>query len=274
MNEAVQTEDLIEDEAIIEEEVDTTEELTDDQSEDSNEEAGEEPPKQSRSQNAKARLRRKNRELAEHNARIAEENRKLQEQFSALEQKVDGVINPPAQRPTRVDYDTEEDYEDALLDWKLQPSQSVQANPSAVNTAPEPKAEARTSSLPPEVQENWDDQLDNGHDKYEDFEDVMYSIKPENMTDPMANTIFESKVGAEIAYFLGKNPAEAERISRLGIAGQVRAIDKLSNKFKPSTSNAPEPISETKGGTTAVKDVDKMSPEEYRKMRRQQRAKK
>ena len=152
MNDAVQTEELQDEQLPINEELDTTEEFDDldNQDADSNDDSGEEPeqPKQSRSQNAKQRLRRKNRELAEQNAKIAEENRKLQEQFSALEQKVDGVINPPEPRPTRVDYDTEEDYEDALLDWKLQktlPSPAQQAEPGAVNTAHEPKAEARVS---------------------------------------------------------------------------------------------------------------------------------
>ena len=222
-----------------------------------------EEQRQSKSQNAKQRLRRKLRESEEEKQRLREE---FNEKISALEQKVDSVINPPAARPERVNFDTEEDYEDALYEWRTPKA--------ATNEMPEqkPAPTEKKDLLPPEVRKNWNKQFDAGVDKYDDFEEKVYSIPNEAMTDTMTFAITESETGGEVAYFLGKNPSEAARISKLSMASQVREIDKLTNKFKKSTSSAPDPIAPTKGNESGIKDISKMSPDEYKEHRRKQMA--
>ena len=117
--------------------------------------------------------------------------------------------------------------------------------------------------MPEDVHENWLDQVDLAKDKYDDFDVKVASIPPANMTDPMTAAIMESESAGEIAYFLGNNIAEASRISQLSVAGQIREIDKLGNKFTPSTSKAPAPIVPTKGSDAPVTDVANMSMKEY-----------
>jgi len=248
MSEEAET-NLIEEqeEAILNEEVTENTEVNADA------EVSDEKPKQSRSQDTKARLRRKLREEQEARIKLEEYNRKQQERLDALEQKVEGVVNPPAKRPARIDFDTEEEYEDALFDFRSQ-KQAPVAETSPVPATQEPP---KVNYLPDDVQENWDNQLDAANEKYEDFNDVMESIKPETMTDTMANAIFESDTGGEVAYFLGKNPREADRISRLSVTAQIRAIDKLGGEFTKNTTNAPDPISPIKGkGDVNGKTVD------------------
>lgn len=236
------------------------------ETEEVNDDAPEEQKKQSRSQNAKHRLRRKLKESEAQNIVLAGQIKEQNDRFSTLEKKVDGVINPNV-RPQRVDFESEEEYEDDLYAWR---------QPEVEKPAPteklEPKPVERPRVMSEAVQQNWDDQQDTAIDKYDDFEEVIHAIPSKLMSDIMANTIFESKQGGDVAYFLGTNLKEAERISKLGLSAQVRELDKLSNKFKSSTSNAPTPISPTKGGSTETKDVEKMSPEDYRAMRRKQRA--
>lgn len=239
------------------------EESTEPQAE-SKEEAPEEPH-QSRTQNAKQRLRRKLRE--EQNAREAAELRakELEEKFSTLEKKVETVINPPPSRPSRVNFETEEDYEDALFEWRDTKNQSSPVR------EPEPQPETRhvTDTVAPEIRKNWESQVDKVEDKYDDFEDVLVSIPKESMTDPMTFAIMESDQGGEIAYFLGKNHKEADRIAKLSQTAQVREIDKLANKFKTTTSKAPDPITPVDGDDSGrILDPSKMTTEQYRDYRR------
>jgi len=197
----------------------------------------EEAPKKSRNQNAKARLKRKLHDEQERNALAEEENRKLKEKFTALEQKVDGVINPPEPRPNRVDYETEEIYEDELFKWNS--SQSVVQPESVDNPAVAPQPEG--DFVPEKTRENWDDQFDKGLDKYGDFREIISNPRL-RMTDAMSYAVMESESGGEIAYFLGKNPQEADRIAGMTTTAQIREIDKISSKFKKNQTNAPDPI--------------------------------
>lgn len=239
-------------------------------------EPGEGEQKQSRSQNAKQRLRRKLREEQNLSLQLADENKQLNERLNALEGKLDSVVNPPPARPNRVDFETEEDYEDALLDWRIAKSDTSAAASDDTGDAGKPKptgARPRTV-VPDNVRENWLDQVDDAGEKYEDFSEVMESIPDESLTDAMTRAIMESSQGGEITYFLGKNHDEAARIAKLSFTSQVIEIGKLSEKLSNhQSSSAPDPIDPARGGGDAGSvDIDKMSPEQYRDYRRKQMA--
>ena len=270
MNEAVQTEEL-------EQEVETTEESTEIDSGQEIEDSGasetekvEEEHKPSRTQNAKQRLRRKWQQAEAEKAELLERTKAQDERLASLEEKLQGVINPPAPRPSRVDFETEEEYEDSLFEWrdsqKSQPAQSEQQQTSTPETQ-------KPLEVAPEVQENWSNQIDEVSEKYDDFEDALFSIPKESMTEAMTLAIMESDSAGEIAYFLGTNHEEAARIANMSIVRQVKEIDKLGSKFTPKTTNAPDPVTPVKGDDSPMKDISKMSPEEYRDYRRAQMAK-
>lgn len=213
---------------------------------------------QSKSQGTKQRLRRRLREEQAEKARILAANEEMQKRLNELAEKVDPLINPPPQRPNRVDFETEEDYEDSLFEWRDKLNQRKSPEPV---TKPVVNDVVSTQNVAPldvsvEAQQNWVNQMDLAADKYDDFEDVLVSIPKESVTDSMTLTIMESDKAGEIAYFLGKNHAEAARISKLSIANQIREIDKLGNKFKTTTS-APDPINTiTHKGDTTDKVID------------------
>ena len=63
----------------------------------------------------------------------------------------------------------------------------------------------------------------------------------------MAETIKASDLGPDLAYWLGSNPKEADRISRLSPLLQAREIGKIEAKItaepvQKKTSTAPDPI--------------------------------
>ena len=113
---------------------------------------------------------------------------------------------------------------------------------------------------------NYHDKEEAARDKYEDFEQVAYNPKLP-ITDVMAQTIQASDNGPDIAYYLGTNPKEADRIARLAPFLQAKEIGRLEAKvasepITKQTSKAPAPISPVtprNGGSTNFDTTDPRS---------------
>ena len=258
MNDEIQAENETVDESLTVNQHNHSEDATDVNAINNDESQSDEEPKtRSRNQNAKARLRRKLGEAEQRNQQMVDLLATQNEKFTALETKLDSVINPPAARPDRVDFETEEDYEDALYDWRSPVKAETRTEPSSKELP------AQRDFAPVSIRENWLDQVELAKDKYDDFDKKIASIPHESMTDIMTLSVMESENAGEIAYFLGGNLPEAERISKLSIAWQIREIDKLGNKFQSNTSSAPNPIVPTTGADTPPTDISKMSMKDY-----------
>lgn len=118
----------------------------------------------------------------------------------------------------------------------------------------------------------WNSQLEKARDEIEDFDEVCAESEA-TVTPAMSSAILESDKGALIAYFLAKNPAEAERISKLSPSKQAAAIVALEDKVaKPAKqpSKAPEPITPVGAKSEVEKDPSKMSDAEFAAYRRRQ----
>lgn len=91
------------------------------------------------------------------------------------------------------------------------------------------------------------DREEQARDKYEDFETVAYNPRVP-ITEVMAQAIRHSDIGPDVAYHLGSNIKEAERISRLPPFLQAKEIGKIEAKLasEPAPakkiSSAPAPI--------------------------------
>ena len=92
------------------------------------------------------------------------------------------------------------------------------------------------------------------------------------VTPVMADAIRESSRGAELAYYLGKNPAEASRIASLPLVSQATAIARLETRVgsvaQGAVSRAPQPVSALSGRSGGGgKRLEDMNFEEYRRAR-------
>ena len=126
-----------------------------------------------------------------------------------------------------------------------------------------------------QIKEAFNEREEQAMDRYDDYEQVVRNpiLK---ITDTMADTITLSDNGPEIAYWLGSNPEEALRISKLTHLAQAKEIGKIEQKLlvspivKKSTS-APDPIipgnskksSRIPLSTTDPRSVGEMSAEEW-----------
>ena len=118
--------------------------------------------------------------------------------------------------------------------------------------------------------ESYHDKEEKAREKYDDFAQVAYNPNLP-ITDVMAQSIQSSDIGPEMAYHLGANPKEAERISRLSPILQAKEIGKLEAKLAADppvkkTSNAPTPISPITARSTGSPAYDTTDPRSIKTM--------
>jgi len=126
-------------------------------------------------------------------------------------------------------------------------STEAYADALALQKAEELLAKREAAKQHSQVLESYQELEEAARDKYDDFEQVAYNPKLP-ITNVMAETIQSSDIGAELAYYLGSNPKDAERISRMTPLGQAKEIGKIEAKLAAEppvkrTTSAPAPIS-------------------------------
>jgi len=187
--------------------------------------------------------------------RLAKEQRKWER-----EQKQRAVQpTPPVEIPPADQFESTEAYAEALAERR---AQELLARRDA--------EQQQTAFL-----EAYHEREEDARTKYDDFEQVAYNPQLP-VTQVMAQTIQTSEVGPEIAYYLGTNPKDAERISKLPPFLQAKEIGKIEAKLadnppvkKPSSAPAPIAPVTPRGGngktfdTTDPRSVKEMSTSEW-----------
>ena len=120
------------------------------------------------------------------------------------------------------------------------------------------------------VLESYHDLEEEARSKYDDFEQVAYNPKLP-VTNVMAETIQSSEIGPELAYYLGSNPKEAERISRMSPLSQAKEIGKIEAKLVSAppvkkTTSAPAPISPVTARSSGAPALDTTDPRSIKSM--------
>ena len=149
-------------------------------------------------------------------------------------------------------------------------SPEAYAEALAYQKAEELLAKREAAKQQSQVLESYQELEEAARDKYDDFEQVAYNPKLP-ITNVMAETIQSSDIGPELAYYLGSNPKDAERISRMTPLAQAKEIGKIEAKLaaeppvKRSTS-APTPISPVTARTSGSPAIDTTDPRSIKTM--------
>ena len=180
--------------------------------------------------------------------RLAREQRKWERERAQQAPQVPQVPVTPEQ------FATNEDYVEALAEQR----------------AEQKLAEREQRKQQTEILNAYHDKEEEIRAKYDDFEQVAYNPNLP-ITTVMAQTIQASDIGPEVAYHLGANPREAERISRLSPILQAKEIGKIeaqlaANPPVKKTSNAPAPISPVSARTTGSPAYDTTDPRSIKSM--------
>ena len=143
---------------------------------------------------------------------------------------------------------------------------SAEGNPDAavLQKAQEIVARRDAEKQQSQVLDSYHEREEEARGKYDDFEQVAYNPKLP-ITDAMAQTIQSSDVGPDMAYYLGSNPKEAERISRLSPLSQAKELGKIEAKLSDNppvkkTSNAPAPIAPITARSSGSPSLDTTDP--------------
>jgi len=192
--------------------------------------------------------------------RLTRENAELQQRLAALEQSHRPAATvpsspPPAPgsspKPDLNDFKTLEDYTEALTDWKLDQREARQKADEEKRSA-EARAQAE--------QDHWTAKEKAAQKAHPDYQELIDATPIPQGPGVMAarQALLEDDQGAEILYWLARNPAELQRIAGLSPARAILEIGKLSAAFpspvtpenpKPRISNAPKPPSPISHGT-------------------------
>jgi hypothetical protein len=188
---------------------------------------------------------------------MAEENRQLAERLDALEQRIG--VNA---RPQKIDYEDDESYEDALLEWHTSRKPKAASPPTS---APEPKPE-----IDPKTLDKFKASLMAiGEDSYDA---VMTDDWPCNQT--MSELLISSDRGAEVAVLLANDLDLSYKIHDMTPIQAARELAKLEAglpaKTKPraATTPLPPPGKPVRPGANPVIDQDKLSADEWARRRR------
>lgn len=114
-------------------------------------------------------------------------------------------------------------------------------------------------------------EFDKASDKYDDFDDVVRESDAP-FTDHVRDALLLVDNPAEVAYRLGKNRSELERISRLHPLDQAREVNKLSfslmggNNGKPQAATKANPLGTVRANPVSASRAvtDKTPPSEIR----------
>ena len=174
---------------------------------------------------------------------LTKEKYELQAQLEAARK------TPPKEEkaPNRDDFDDYDSYQQAIAEHTAK---------RVVNEYKASEEKARKQQEEQKVQAQrvtaWQNHADKVSEKYDDGEDILEFFASEVSLSPVAlEAVLESDLGGEIAYYLGKNDAEMERISKLSFTRQAIEIGKLeasiSNGSIKQASKASKPIDPVSG---------------------------
>jgi hypothetical protein len=149
-------------------------------------------------------------------------------------------------------------------------STEAYAEALALQKAEELIAKREAAKQQSQVLESYHDLEEEARTKYDDFEQVAYNPKLP-VTNVMAETIQSSEIGPELAYYLGSNPKEADRISRMTPLGQAKEIGKIEAKLVSAppvkkTTSAPAPISPVTARSSGSPAYDTTDPRSTKTM--------
>lgn len=187
--------------------------------------------------------------------RLAREQRKWEreQQRRAAESQVVKTATP-ADLPPVDQFESPEAYAEAL----------------AYRKAEELIAQREQAKQQAALLDGYHEREEQAREKYEDFEQVAYNPNL-RITDVMAQTIQSSDIGPDVAYYLGTNPKEADRISRLSPFLQAKEIGKIEAKLSDNppakkTTSAPAPIAPVNARSTGGTSYDTTDPRSVKTM--------
>lgn len=173
----------------------------------------------------------------------------LRQQYEMLQQQVQTPKQPepvkaaPQGRPSIDQFEDVNDFVEAVSDWKLRQYESTREASSA-----QEREQREQQALISKVNQS----IDKARQKYADFDDVVTNNANVAMSTATAIALTDMAGGMDVAYHLGRNPAEAQRIANLPQSLQFVEIGKIEAALTANTrktTTAPPPVGSQLAGS-------------------------
>lgn len=168
-----------------------------------------------------------------------------------------------APKPTPDSFDTYDEFVEALTDWKVEQKDNAKSSARAQQTA-EMVREA-----------NWASKLEDVRSVIPDYAEVVGSSEV-TISDHVADALFDSDLGPQLAYHMAKNPEVVERLNKLSPVKAAIELGRLevalTTPVARPTTKAPAPVNPIRSAPARQSDLAKVSMDEYIEMRRKQGA--
>jgi len=231
------------------------------------EKAKEEPKPKKRHNSAQKRISQLTREKNELKAKL--EKAEYQQKLNSIEQK----------RPKAGDFESDEDFVEALTDYKVNKALTEREEPKEPSQSEE---YGMSDEEFQEFQKSSIDLMETGSKQFEDFAEVVTTVEDLSVDLVKAVMDHSEEHAAEMVYKLAQDPDLIKDLSRTNsqfaqnaILAQIeQGLGKAQTPKedpKPQTTKAPAPIKPVGGsGASGSVDPDKMSPDEWVQWRRKQ----
>lgn len=254
-------------EEVVSEEVEEAEQETDQTDTGEESEGDEDKPKRESAKERRERDKAYKQRLREE----AEQHKKSADEAEARRAR---ILDAGKQitAPVEKDFDDYTEFVAAKAVWRhAQQATERDANEAFTEAeAARQRAEAIRQQEAQYTDNAWRDQIKDAQARYADFEAVAFD-QSVPITDQMAEIIKSSDMGADLAYYLGKNKAIAADIAKMQPIEAARVMGRIEASIsapRPRTeTKAPDPITPVRGKASASKDPAKMSMAEYKAAR-------
>ena len=188
---------------------------------------------------------------------VAEANR-----LKAELEQMRAQLAPKQKEPDISDFDTLDEYVEAVAEYKLNQKSQETLSKQAQQTQAQAQAQ------------EWVSKVNKVREVAPDFDEAFNNVANIEFAPMALEAVAQHPKGAEIAYMLGKDVSEAYRIAALPPSQQLMAIGELAartNVPKPKTvSTAPAPGKPVGSSSGGKKSINEMSDKEYSEFRANQ----
>lgn len=171
----------------------------------------------------------------------------------------------PPVPPDRYAFDSDEQYAQAVQQFQQENARFVQGQIRSAQE--EAQKHVSQEQRQQQVRQGLAGMVQKGSEAHPDFSQVAF------VPQGMEEIFLDAENGAEVAYYLGQNPQEVQRILQMPAhraAFEIARLDARFTKQPSKPSSAPPPIKPVGGKEPVAFDPNTCSADEYRKWRMNQ----
>ena len=165
--------------------------------------------------------------------------RKLATLTTRAEEPVDSAVE--STRPVKANYVSPADYAAAVADWSVERMQGA-----LDKKFEEQRTRSEVAGVQKTMSDVWQQQVATAAQRYPDYADTVGNPNL-HINEVMKQRIYASPVGAELAYYLGKNPETAKRIASMAPIDAISELSIMSYQLGEALHSA-APEAQDEGG--------------------------